>query len=155
MRKAAKYVDVGNAERHAKDQIEMVETSKAGERRAYVTTQTSLDRCRARGVVDDRQWQTGNMLRALFFDAGLEPRLIAKYEQTVPGNGGVSNKQAHAWSKYKEALRCLTERESSLVRAVSIWDVSLRDWAHGKMAHTKAPALLRGALDKMAHHLGI
>lgn len=132
--------------------------------------QTPLDRYHARGELDPRNrerngllFKAGEMLRADWFHAGLEPRAIANLLGT--GGGGMcsygmpaSHAQAIAREAVRHALRAVPKRLGPMLTAVCCDDRTASEVAisqghcAGRAGQIVGMTTLRIALEALADH---
>ena len=103
-------IDTGPAERRQHgDVIESHDTEQAGVTRAYVVTQTPLDRYFIRGLLGppkdaERRQAAGNKLYAVFYRAGLANRTTADFEPRIY-SGSIETYRILRLDSYNEYMK--------------------------------------------------
>ena len=128
-----------------------------------IATQRIIDRYRAHGHLEHREWQAANALWSLWCHAGLEAKVTSGYEPVTIG--GTSN-QDHKIAKrldgamaFLEAMRAVPYRSQGAVRAVVVQDWTASQWARGRGytgrdSERLGLTRLRSGLQALAAHLG-
>lgn len=122
-----------------------------------------LERMEARGLIDKRMYDAGTKYRLHWHGAGLQERYASlRLDGTFGGSTEtITDAMTHHRSVYEGAVRFLGIRQSCVVEDVCCRDVQLADvgrklgWANRPQAVAAAEALLKDALDKLAHWWGI
>ena len=117
----------------------------------------------ARGIIDKRMYDAGVKYRLHWHQAGLQERYASL---RLDGTFGASpetitDAMAHHRSVYQGAVQHLGVRQSNVVENVCCRDMQLEDvgrklgWQNRPQAVAAAEALLKDALDRLAHWWGI
>lgn len=128
-----------------------------------ITTQRMIDRYRAHGHIDLREWQAANALWTLWHDAGLNARLASAYDpvmvQSSKSTDGLVAKKVDAATMFVAVMAGVPYRSAGVVRAVVIEDWSASQWANGRGfigrdSERHGLARLRPGLQALARILG-
>lgn len=145
--------DAGPPERHQHgDTIRIEPADAAGVFYRRVTTQTVLDRYRARNEISQRQFDAGAKLYAIWRAGGAAQRVTALYEVRIKARREISDRQAEMRHRITQVLRHMGPLAGVLVH-VCLCDAAARDWATARGDAPQAGlAVLRLALDGLADH---
>ena len=161
--KRSMKLDVGimpTPERHQHDALELEETAQAGRHRVRVSTQSTLDRYRARNQIMDRQYQAGEQFAAHWHGAGKGQRTVGSYAERTQGGEESDNPHvAHNAREIAKALETL-DRVGEEFSGVTIHVCGLGDSAGDWAAFNDRPryeglVILRLALNVLARHFGL
>lgn len=122
-----------------------------------------LERMEARGIIDKRMYDAGVKYRLHWHQAGLQERYASlRLDGTFGGSPEtITDAMAHHRSVYQGAVQHLGVRQSGVVENVACRDMQLEDvgrklgWQNRPQAVAAAEALLKDALDRLAHWWGI
>lgn len=112
-----------------------------------ITTQRMIDRYRAQGHIDAKEWIAADHLHRLWHTAGWDPRMTSPYVGKVDNNTTHSGQLSHrmdAAEAYFEGLKAIPRRAKGVVLHVVIVDGSASDWAR-----------LRGYGQRQSQRLGL
>lgn len=122
-----------------------------------------LERLEARGVLDRRLYDAGCKYRIHWNGAGLQERYASLRLDGVFGGSveTITEAMAHHRSVYAGAVKHLGVRGSNVVEDICCRDIGLEDvgrklgWTNRPQAVAAAEALLKDALDRLAHWWGM
>ena len=101
-----------------------------------ITTQRVIDRYRAQGRIEVREWQAANALWRLWVEAGREARVASGYDPVMvsssPSTDGMVAKRIDSARQFVDVMRCVPYRSQGVVRAVVIEDWTASQWARGR-----------------------
>lgn len=115
--------DHGSPERHAKgDDIRLVESERAGVKRAYNATESPLARYWLRGQLGpgkdgEARLAAGNRFYGDFRAAGLEPRVVGGYSDMV-SNGSIQGYRVLTLDRYRQYMRARDAIPNGLAQVV-------------------------------------
>ncbi len=156
--------DEGTPERRQHDPVTVETRLDPDSRRvigARVETQDPLDRYRARGSIDDRQWKAGDRLRAIHA-AALFPTIHARdyrdnvvFDKVRGARDPVLPRQA-ALDQFRTAVAATGNVLALVVLHVCCHEGSATEWAAGKGWPRPKDGMvaLRLGLDTLALHFG-
>ncbi len=120
-------------------------------RRFWNVTSTPLDAYRCAKGITARQYDAGDRLRALWTQAGQEPRVTSSYERLHGGPREMSDEAADAWDRFWRTLQPLDQLYASVVRDVCCFAVPVEFATHSNGVPAHAGLLiLRHALEGLA-----
>lgn len=141
-------------ERRAKgDAVSIVDTRRAGIKRARVETQTMVDRYRRRGSISQRQYIASQKLYALWWASGSAPVVVSSYGMASQSSGErMSDRQVQARMRMSEALKAAETVLASILVHVCIYDYAASDWSGCVGNRRQGLKILREGLDKLANY---
>jgi hypothetical protein len=161
-------LDLIPAEQMARNEYELVDTyeddpddkDKELRRTLRVTTQTLLDRYKQRQEITETQWKAGDTLRADFYLAGMEPRIIGSYQEPSHGKGEITDRQVAARQRFRHAMQAIGPEFSSAVVNVCLLDqssaISFINRGYAKRrAEIVGMEFLKAGLGRLAKHYGM
>lgn len=117
-------------ERYQHDQIQDVETGRAGVRAKRVETQTMLDRYLIRRLISGDQWAAGQALYQRWYQAGgrMYPQgpYVVGAMRVDNGGGGLIESRIDAVSEISQVMKTLG-RHWGIVQRVCIFDLPARN----------------------------
>lgn len=116
-----------------------------------------LDHYARRELITQHQWKAGDMLRAVFRLAGIEPRVTANLLGTGGGAVDISDAKASAMHDYRLAMTAVGVVLSPIIVHVVCLERLAVEWAElrglrGTSAKVAGMTTLRLALDSLVHH---
>jgi len=153
--------DFGTKERRAHDRVEL-EGDKT-KPHARVTTATLLDTMRNRKNLafekdgdHERLWNAGDRLRADFYLAGMEPRVISTLNDLPGGKGEMSDRAIAARQRMASALAAVGPLLAPILQHVVCDDKPISEWSRkrGRQAEIVSMTLFKAAIETLAHHYG-
>ena len=142
-------------ERESKgDTIVTEETTKAGQTRKRVETQTMLDRYHSRGQISKPQYDAGCRLHGVFQATGGYANIIGSYDIRIQSAApGALPRQVEAFERVSAALKYVGRQLSPILIAVCLRDESARDWAVQQDNNADSGlVVLRLALERLAEY---
>jgi hypothetical protein len=128
-------------------------------------TGNPLDRYRQRGGLSERQWRAGDRLRADYFLAGLQPRVVQSYSLgSSSGDTGwqmpASERQAASRERLRKALCAVGPRLTAVLLGVVCQEtpaggIGSALGRSGRNAEVAGMTMLALALDLLADHYGL
>ena len=143
------------AERRQHDVVVTAETGRAGVQVRRVETQTTLDRLKHCGAIDEFAWQAGDRLFRDWVASGGQGRAADMSLLRVDGGRGegLNDAQLQARDRVTKALRAVDEELSPVLVAVVLCGDSTRDWATRMGHHERAGILaMELGLRRLARH---
>ena len=138
-------------------QFETVDGGRLGSvKRAYISRQTPMDRYKARGLVNQRQYDAAHAFFVLYDKTRQAGRVTSNYDRIIVDGGGAGGINEYAFSDYIKLQQALGMDYVSVVRAVVVECESAAGWAKryrlpGRMGIEK----LRAGLDRLAKIMGV
>lgn len=144
--------DIGTPERRRHDLvvIENVDTAGSAPRpRARVYSRNPLETYLKRRLIDEKQKLAGELLGRLWHLAGVEPRLVARYEEYVDvGRAeGFAVRRSEAYQRWRRAVAAVGP-----VAAEEVISVCCEERAVGGAIRME---ILRRGLEVLAKHFGL
>ena len=144
--------DVGTRLRrqHAPIVVEQrVDASGAMTRRARVYSRNPLETYYRRGLIDEQQKRSGEYLGRLWQAAGMEPRIIGRYEEYVDAGRNIASvtRNAEAYQRWHRAVQVVGP-----VASKEVVTACCEEKPVGGAIHME---ILRRGLDVLARHFGI
>ena len=138
-------------------QFETVDGGRLGSvKRAYISRQTPMDRYKARGLVNQRQYDAAHAFYVLYDKTRQASRVTSNYDRIiVDGNSGGGINE-YAFSDYIALGQKLGIDYVSVVRAVVVECESASDWAKRyRLPSRMGIEKLRDGLDRLAKIMGV
>ena len=138
-------------------QYETVDGGRLGSvKRAYISRQTPMDRYKARGLVNQRQYDAAHAFYVLYDKTRQAGRVTSNYDRIiVDGNSGGGINE-YAFSDYIKLQQALGIDYVSVVRAVVVECESAAGWAKRyRLPSRMGIVKLRYGLDRLAKLLGV
>jgi len=138
-------------------QYETVDGGRLGSvKRAYISRQTPMDRYKARGLVNQRQYDAAHAFYVLFDKTRQAGRVTSNYDRIIVDGGGGGGINEYAFSDYIKLQQALGIDYVSVVRAVVVECESAGDWAKRyRLPSRMGIEKLRDGLDRLAKIMGV
>jgi hypothetical protein len=130
-------------------------TSKqlGSKKRLRITNQTPLDRLHSRQQINQRQFDAGQRIYALWYKAGKLQRLTANYNAVIVDGGKAEESAGEAEAEYNAALKSVGRDLAAVLRWVCIHGSAPNEWAKENGHNPKSGvAVLRVALDAVGDY---
>ena len=102
-------------------QFETVDGGRLGSvKRAYISRQTPMDRYKARGLVNQRQYDAAHAFYVLYDKTRQAGRVTSNYDRIIVDGGGGGGINEYAFSDYIKLQQALGIDYVSVVRAVVV-----------------------------------
>jgi len=138
-------------------QFETVDGGRLGSvKRAYISRQTPMDRYKARGLVNQRQYDAAHAFYVLYDKTRQAGRVTSNYDRIIVDGGGGGGINEYAFSDYIKLQQALGIDYVSVVRAVVVECESAGDWAKRyRLPSRMGIEKLRDGLDRLAKIMGV
>ena len=138
-------------------QYETVDGGRLGSvKRAYISRQTPMDRYKARGLVNQRQYDAAHAFFVLYDKTRQAGRVTSNYDRIIVDGGGAGGINEYAFSDYIKLQQALGMDYVSVVRAVVVECESAAGWAKRyRLPSRMGIEKLRDGLDKLAKIMGV
>ena len=138
-------------------QFETVDGGRLGSvKRAYISRQTPMDRYKARGLVNQRQYDAAHAFFVLYDKTRQAGRVTSNYDRIIVDGGGGGGINEYAFSDYIKLQQVLGIDYVSVVRAVVVECESAGDWAKRyRLPSRMGIEKLRDGLDRLAKIMGV
>ena len=138
-------------------QFETVDGGRLGSvKRAYISRQTPMDRYKARGLVNQRQYDAAHAFFVLYDKTRQAGRVTSNYDRIIVDGGGGGGINEYAFSDYIKLQQALGIDYVSVVRAVVVECESAAGWAKRyRLPSRMGIEKLRDGLDKLAKIMGV
>ena len=138
-------------------QFETVDGGRLGSvKRAYISRQTPMDRYKARGLVNQRQYDAAHAFFVLYDKTRQAGRVTSNYDRIIVDGSGGGGINEYAFSDYIKLQQALGIDYVSVVRAVVVECESAAGWAKRyRLPSRMGIEKLRDGLDKLAKIMGV
>ncbi len=146
------HSDFGPPERRRHDRVvieRVAEESQIVRDRARVYSRSPLRTYLRRGLITPRQKEAGELLGRLWHLAGIEPRVVARYDELIVRGSvqGFVVRRGEAYERWRAAMRAVGPIAASEIVAACCEERSVGGGA--------AMEILRRGLDVLADHFGL